>query len=192
MTFGSTVLLRCIAGFFTGCLTATLAGKMRLRIHPSLSVAVFLALIVFLQFKPDTSFDPMTYLLSAALILTLVSAQRGWLHSLLNLKAITWLGTISYSIYMSQSMVVWMINQVFRVALKAPVLMRGERMTPQLSFWEAAIGYVVVVVCVLLISQITYKWIEAPFRRMSRNLVFRGDSRVSVSLAAVPKALPPA
>jgi peptidoglycan/LPS O-acetylase OafA/YrhL len=184
MTFGSTVLLRCIAGFFTGCLTATLAGKMTSRLHPALSVVVFLALLVFLQFKPNTSFDPMTYLLSAALILTLVCAERGWLHSLLNLKFITWLGTISYSIYMSQSMVVWVINQVFRVALKAPGLLRGDRITPQLPLLEAAVGYVVIVACVLLISQITYKWIEAPFRRMSRDLVFRRDLRVPAALPA--------
>jgi peptidoglycan/LPS O-acetylase OafA/YrhL len=190
MTFGSTVLLRCLAGFFTGCLTATLAGKMTVRLHPALSVAVFLALLVFLQFKPNTSFDPATYFLSAALILTLVSAERGWLHSVLNLRVVTWLGTISYSIYMSQSMVVWGINQVFRVALKAPVLLRGERMTPQLPLLEATVGYVVVVVCVLLISQITYKWIEAPFRRMSRDLVFRRNLRVPAGLAAVSKALP--
>jgi peptidoglycan/LPS O-acetylase OafA/YrhL len=173
-TFDSTVLLRCIAGFFSGCLTAALAERMKARLHPALSVAVFVTLLVFLQFKPDNSFDPVTYLLSAALILTLVCSGRGWLRSALGWKAITWLGTVSYSIYMSQTMVVWVVNQVFRVVLKAPAVMREDRMTPQLPVVEAAVGYLIVVGCVLLISQITYKLVEAPFREWSRDLVFRG------------------
>jgi len=191
MTFGSTVMLRCIAGFFIGCLTATLAEKVKIRLHSALSVAVLLALILFLQFKSDYIFDPVIYLLSAALILTLVCSERGWLKSLLNLRVMTWLGTISYSVYMSQTMVVWIVNQVFRMVLKAPGLLRAGRITPQLPLVEAAIGYVVVALCVLLVSQATYKLIEAPFRRKSRDLVFRGDSRVAASLGEGPKAFPP-
>jgi peptidoglycan/LPS O-acetylase OafA/YrhL len=191
MTPDWTVLVRCIAGFFTGCLTATLADNLKMRFHSALPGVIFLALIAFLQLKTGLHFDPLIYLLSAALILTLACSGHGWLKSVLNWRVMTWLGTISYSIYMSQTMVIWMINQVFRVALKAPVLLAGGRVNPQLPLAEALIGYAAVIVCVLVISQITYRLIEAPFRKKSRDLVFRRDSRAAGALPQASKAFPP-
>jgi peptidoglycan/LPS O-acetylase OafA/YrhL len=53
------------------------------------------------------------------------------------------------------------------------------------------IGYAAVIVCVLVISQITYRLIEAPFRKKSRDLVFRRDSRAAGALPQASKAFPP-
>jgi peptidoglycan/LPS O-acetylase OafA/YrhL len=103
------------------------------------------------------------------------ASQDGWLHSLLKLKFLTWLGTISYSVYMSHTAVIWAINQVFRVALKRPVLFLDDRMTPQLPFVATLIAYVCVVLCVLVVSQLTFKLIEEPLRQKSRSMGFPGN-----------------
>jgi peptidoglycan/LPS O-acetylase OafA/YrhL len=92
----------------------------------------------------------------------------------LNWKAFTWLGTISYSIYMSHTAVMWTVNQVFRVVLHKPVLFIGDRMTPQLSLPETAVSYVFAVICVLAISQLTYTFVEEPLRQKSRRLAAAG------------------
>jgi len=174
-TFGSTDLVRCIAGFFTGCLTALVSQKLTLRLHPAVSAATFLALIVFLAVRSNSYFNSLTYLLTAVLILSLTHSKDGWLHSLLRLKFLTWLGTISYSIYMCHTAVVWVINQVFRVALKRPVLFLDDRVTPQLPLVETLIGYVLVVLCVLLVSHWSYKLVEGPLRQKSRSMGFPGN-----------------
>jgi peptidoglycan/LPS O-acetylase OafA/YrhL len=175
LTFGSTDVVRCIAGFFTGCLTAALYRKLTIRFHRGLPVAAFLALIAFLQFKTDSRFDSVIYILTVVLILTVVSSQRGWFQSLLNLRVLTWLGAISYSVYMSHGAVIWVFNQIFRVALHAPVLLVGDRITPQLPLPETAICYAAVVLCVLVVSEFIYKLIEDPFRQKSRSMVLGGN-----------------
>jgi peptidoglycan/LPS O-acetylase OafA/YrhL len=174
-TFGSTDLVRCIAGFFTGCLTALAVKRFSFRSHPAVAMAAFLGMIVFLALRTDSRMNSVTYILTAVLILSLATSEEGWLHSLLKLRVLTWLGTISYSIYMSHTAVIWAVNQVLRVALKRPVLLLDDRMTPQLPILVTLICYVVVVACVLAVSQLSYKWVEEPLRQKSRSMGFPGN-----------------
>jgi peptidoglycan/LPS O-acetylase OafA/YrhL len=174
-TFGSTDLVRCIAGFFTGCLTAVVLRRLTFRLHPAWSVLTFAALAAFLALRTDSNFNSLTYILTAVLIVSLNASQGGWLHSLLKLRFLTWLGTISYSIYMSHTAVIWAINQVFRVALKRPVLFLDDRMTPQLPLLAAGASYLLVILCVLAVSHWTYKRVEDPLRRKSREMGFPGN-----------------
>jgi peptidoglycan/LPS O-acetylase OafA/YrhL len=178
-TFGSTDFVRCIAGFFLGCLTALLSRKLTLRMHSSVPGAIFLALIAFLALRSGSDLVSFTYvltaLMTAALILSLTASTGGWLHALLKLRFLTWLGTISYSIYMSHTAVIWAVNQVFRVALKRPVLFLDDRMTPQLPVLAAAVAYVAVIVCVLIVSHLSYKFVEEPMRQKSRSMGFPGN-----------------
>jgi peptidoglycan/LPS O-acetylase OafA/YrhL len=178
-TFGSTDLVRCIAGFFIGCLAAMICKRLTMRLPSAVSATTFLALVAFLALRRNGDFSSLTYVttavLTAILILSLTASQDGWLHSLLKLKFLTWLGTISYSVYMSHTAVIWAINQVFRVALKRPVLFLDDRMTPQLPFFATLIAYVCVVLCVLVVSQLTFKLIEEPLRQKSRSMGFPGN-----------------
>jgi peptidoglycan/LPS O-acetylase OafA/YrhL len=171
-TLGSTDMIRCIAGFFTGCLTAVVSKNLKLRFHPAVSAGAFLALIVFLALRQNSDLNSVTYLLTAVLILSLAASHDGWLDSLLNLRFLTWLGTISYSIYMSHPAVIWAVNQVLRLAFKRPVLLLDDRMTPQLPVAATIVGYVIVVAITLMVSELTYRWIEAPLRQKSRSMSF--------------------
>jgi peptidoglycan/LPS O-acetylase OafA/YrhL len=175
-TFGSTDLVRCVAGFFAGCLTAALSQRWTLRLHPSVAGTALAALLVFLTLRGDSELLSFTYVLTAALtvalILGLTASSGGWIHRLLELRALTWLGTLSYSIYMSHTAVIWAVNQVFRVVLKRPVLFLDDRMTPQLPAAAAAAAYLLVVACVLAVSHLTYRLIEEPLRQKSRSMNF--------------------
>jgi peptidoglycan/LPS O-acetylase OafA/YrhL len=171
-TFGATDLVRCIAGFFTGCLTAAAYGKFSPRMHAGWSAALIVALVVFLAVQTNSRLNSLTDLLTAALIWSLAASKHGWVHSLLEGRVLTWLGTISYSIYMSHPAVIWGFNQVFRVVLKRPVLFLDDRMTPQLPFAAALVSYSLVVICVLIVSRLTYCYVEEPMRRKSRSMDF--------------------
>ena len=69
------------------------------------SRSAFSAIILFLQFKTPHQADYWVYFLSAALIIALVRADRRILNKALNHKILVWLGTISYSIYMTHAAV---------------------------------------------------------------------------------------
>lgn len=170
-TFGSTDLLRCLAGFFLGCLVAAKGRNVDSRISAVAAAAASAALFIFLSLNTDSRFDSVIDLLTAVLILGLANSERGGLHSVLQWGGFRWLGAISYSIYMSHTAVIWTVNQVFRVVLKRPVLFLGDRMTPQLSALETIAAYAFVVICVLLVSQATFTLVENPLRQKSRKLI---------------------
>lgn len=173
VTFGFTYLLRCFSGFFVGCLTANVTKNLKLRMPSYISLALLAVIVVFLQLKTTKDFDLLIYFLTAALIASLVLSQEGFLKTLLNLKALTWLGAVSYSVYMSHAAIVWATNQVIRVISKRPEIIGANgKSYPQLSQLDSLIACVVVVLCVLLTSALVYNFIEKPIREKSRRFAF--------------------
>ena len=171
-TFGFDALLNCYTGFFLGCLTAKLKETTKINVPSIFSIVSFVGLLIFLSIKPKFEFDYLTYFFTAALIFTLVSSSKGILKRLLNVKALTWLGTISYSVYMSHFAIVWMANQFFRFVLKKPQGIIDGVNVPQLSFLEAVIACFLIVSIVLIVSNLVYEYIEKPLRLKSRQVVF--------------------
>lgn len=174
LTFGMEPLLRCFAGFWLGTLTGWIVDKTKAKIPDVFAIGIFAGLILFLQFKRPHQWDYLVYFLTAALIVTLVRADKQILNRALNHGMLVWLGTISYSIYMSHAAVGWGINQVIRVILRRPeVILPDGRSTPQLTGAETAVAYIVMIVCVLGVSQLVYTFIEEPLRKKSRRFAMR-------------------
>ena len=169
-TFGFSNLLRCFSGFFIGCLTARLNTRIKSQILSSnhFLIILIVALFTFLFLKKQGYFDSIIYLLTAFLILSLSNIREGSIKRFLNLKPLIWLGTMSYSIYMSHQFILWIENQFFRVVLNFPTLIVGNALTPQLGIFQGILAYAVGIFFVFLISHITYKLIEEPYRKKSR------------------------
>jgi peptidoglycan/LPS O-acetylase OafA/YrhL len=169
-------LLRCIAGFFIGCCTASLSDKLKLKLHPAAVTVAFFALVAFLQFKPHKQYDVVIYFLTAALVLTIVFTDVGFIKKILRLRFFTWMGMISYSMYMAHSALLWLFNQVHRFMFKRPEILIDGRLVPQLTFAEALISYIIIVVLLLLVSNLVYHAVEKPFREKSRKFVFKAPA----------------
>ena len=72
---------------------------------------------------------------------------------------------------MSHTAVIWIVNQVLRVAFKKPeIIVSGGRVTPQLSQLESVAATLVILATVLIISYFVYNLIEKPMRSRSRLL----------------------
>jgi peptidoglycan/LPS O-acetylase OafA/YrhL len=99
-------LVRCIAGFFIGCLTAVLFEFTNYRFARRPPLIAASAILLFLIVKVNPAFDPVIYLLSALLILAIVLTDGGKL--ILQARWLVWLGTISYSLYMSHWLIIWL------------------------------------------------------------------------------------
>lgn len=172
-TFGSENLLRCLAGFFVGCLTAQAIRNTKLKLPGYVSLIVMALIVIFLQLKPAKHFDMVVYFLTSALVASLILAPQGLLNRILSFRALVWLGAISYSVYMSHATVVWVVKQIIRVVLKRPeVIARDGQSIPQLSNMDALLANLAIVASVLLVSAAVYHFIEMPMRERSRRLVF--------------------
>lgn len=172
-TFGFEKMLLCLAGFFIGCITAKFTISIKKNISQFYSVVAILVIVSFLQLKTTKDFDLLIYFLTAALISTLVLSKNGILKTILRLRFLTWLGMISYSVYMSHAAIIWFFNQFIRVVLKkTEVIQINEKTIPQLSQLEAFFAYVLVVSVILIVSVFTYNFIEKPMREKSRRFAF--------------------
>lgn len=172
-TFGFEVLLRCVAGFFIGCLTASFIKRVKVNIPTYMPLLFFFATIVFLQIKTTDDFDVAIFFLTSGLIFSLLSSRGGVLKQILNNKILTWLGLISYSMYMSHAFVLWVVKNVFKRLLGRPEIQTADgKWVLSLSVTETIAGTVLAVLLVLVVSQITYSFIEKPLREMSRRFAF--------------------
>jgi peptidoglycan/LPS O-acetylase OafA/YrhL len=168
-TFGARDLFKCLAGFYIGCLTADFTKKAKIVVPNFFSLAGVALIIIFLQQKTTEYFDVAIYFLTSALIISLILSESGTLKKVFNLKLLIFFGEISYFVYMSHTAVIWIVNQVLRVALKKPeIAVAGGRITPQLSQVESVAATLVIVASVLIISYIVYNCLEKPMRKKSR------------------------
>ena len=176
-------LLSCLAGFFIGCCTAWLSDRLPLLFSlrlPSHTVTLsVLLLVVFLQLKaPQHWSDFVVYFLTAALVLAIVFSEDGIIRRVLRMRFFVWLGTISYSIYMSHSALLWLFNQVHRFFFQRSEILIEGRMVPQLGFWQALLSYLIIIGLLLAVSHLVYRYVEQPWRERSR--------RTALKLPALP------
>jgi peptidoglycan/LPS O-acetylase OafA/YrhL len=98
-----------------------------------------------------------------------VLSRGGWFRKVLKHKTLTWLGLVSYSVYMSHAIILWAVNNVFSRVLKRPEIQGAQgRRILSLTTSESLIAIFAVLIVVLVVSQITYLLIEKPMREKSR------------------------
>jgi peptidoglycan/LPS O-acetylase OafA/YrhL len=169
MTFGFEPLLSCFAGFFMGCLTAIITSKYKIILSKYSSLYIFLSIIIFLQIKNDKDFDIVIYFLTAAFIISIILSSDGMLKKILKFHVLSFLGGISYSVYMSHMLVIIVFNKVLKIFLKRPqILDLDGNSVVQLSQVEALLGCFFVIILVLVVSTFVYNFIEKPMRTKSR------------------------
>jgi len=167
-------MLRCIAGFFIGCILALNIQKLKdkVTLNPIWIPVCFILIGLFMVFEYDAKalkvlIYPLTCLLISAILL---SREHFWKHFLSH-PALVWLGTISFSLYMSHGLVLWFYQQVIRVLFHRPEMIVEGLSIPQFELPLAIMLTFGFLVACLLVAQITYRLIEGPFREKSRKLV---------------------
>lgn len=181
-------MLRCWAGFFVGCLTAYALqqNKTTIRKHVSsmdiwswMSIwAIPLTMVILVWIASTASGYSgsalWVYPVSGLLIAAITLSPENTFKQVLSHRWLVWLGTVSYSLYMSHGAVLWGYQQVIRVLFHRPEFMVNQISTPQFSPFEATILIVVFLAISLLVSQATYQLVEKPFREASRRKMNKG------------------
>jgi len=171
-------MLRCVAGFFVGCMARIAFAQLRGRVTRSEWPLIFASLCVLalaLPWKAHVQggawYEMLSYPLAAALILSLLLAPSSLLNKALLSRPLRWLGEISYSLYMCHALIQWCARQACRVLLKRPeITVDGISATP-LSLGEAVIAGTSVISITLFVGWLTYRWVEAPARDAARRQI---------------------
>lgn len=171
-TLGFEYLLRCLAGFFIGCLTALAVNRLKVSVPKYTSLLFIFFIIIYIHIKTSHEYDLVIYFLAAQLIACIVLTRNGYLNNLLKFQILTWLGSISYSLYMSHFIVIWLSNQFIRLVLKKPEILREGQSLPQLSNIETVTACLIIIVATLLVASLVYQFVERPMREKSRKIAF--------------------
>jgi peptidoglycan/LPS O-acetylase OafA/YrhL len=189
-------IFRCVASFFIGVMTYKMyellsrragtreKGKLSTTIY---SMAILAGIVIFLFGKERGYTDFFLPPFFALLILSITLAPSSLLAGILNLKPLTWLGKVSYSIYMVQAVVLTVFHNILEFIFKVPLLsssssdgLRTENLVNTTTYQSVGVStklhfalFCLAVVTILILSHFTYTWIEAPFRNRSKELAER-------------------
>ena len=175
-------VLQCLAGYFLGCLAAWFAMRHPHALPRGSTLAALAAMAVFLCLRTAPQFDVAIFLLSAALILAVVCSPDDFAKAALRHPVLKFFGLISYSIYMSHTLMLWVCNQFVRVVLRRPEAIAEGISTPQLPLGAALLWYGIAVGSTIALSALVFKYVEDPFRLKSKEYA----RRFRAPRAAVP------
>ena len=149
-------ILQCFAGYFLGCLTAVIAKSDGISLPSIVGFVVLAGLIVFTHLADSPKFNVLIFFISAALILAVVLGREGVFRRMLRNHTLSHLGMISYSVYMSHTIVLWVCNIFVRVMMKRPEAVVHGVSYPQLSLPEALVANVIAVLITLALSTLVF------------------------------------
>jgi len=173
---GYDFMLRCVTGFFTGCMVAMLIIKNqqtpKLQFHALLiPVSMVLIAIISISTHGAHGLGLMIYPASALLITSIVLSDDNLFNQLLSHRWLVWLGTISYSLYMSHGAVLWFFQQGLRFLIHPPEVKIGSLSVIQLGLAPAICAMVIYLGISLTVGYLIYLKIEKPYREKSRRLI---------------------
>jgi peptidoglycan/LPS O-acetylase OafA/YrhL len=178
-------LVRCIFGFALGVACSRIYRRWPTVMHGAsqaqmtlLELLVILAVVLFVCEAGMTGLSILAPFLFAAAVLVF-AAEGGWVSGLFRTRALRWLGTVSYSIYMTHYLLVVLVPTFFKHALhrdySAMMPIPGEKAVEVFgrNDLEGTLFYLAVLALTLVVSGFTYRWIEKPGRDWSRRWAAR-------------------
>jgi len=182
-------IIRCIYGFAAGVMAWHLyknGGSLKQWLsNQSIASAVewtALALVIIFVSVADTT----TRLSIAApyvfaLVVLVFAFEAGTTSSFLRRKPLVFLGTVSYSIYMTHVFVeqrlfdaASALGKILHIAVFTHRDIEGKDFSfLGTRFWQGDVAYFVYLALIIIMSYLTYRWIEKPARDWVRNRVGR-------------------
>ncbi|TYL93563.1 acyltransferase [Bradyrhizobium rifense] len=186
-------LLRCFTSFFLGVLTVKIVSLLPSSIRGAnvyllgafqlASMVATVGNVWLVEAYPWISFAaPLTFAVFLGSLLAFPNAAV--VPPMLVARPLVWLGARSYSIYMVHAFVV-LLAEYFVRALGARPVAALDAVYPGLS---TTLNLVVVLAAVLVLSNLTFRYIELPGGRWTKNILGRIPNVSSSS--AVPSARP--
>ncbi|NRB42692.1 MAG: acyltransferase [Pseudomonadales bacterium] len=148
--------IRCVSGFYLGVFVFRLGQRVKLDgISGSVvELILFASLMLSLIYGHRYSIAIIISLMSFVLILiTCINERSGLIGKAFELPIFLLLGSLSYSIYINHYLLIKIITPFFDI---------------RSGGWYAAGVNCVLILCTLMVSLLTYKFIELPCRKNSK------------------------
>lgn len=163
-------IIRCAYGFAAGVVSWNLYRKYGDRLRKWLSgnipelFAVALA-VGFISMSGTTALSVAAPYVFGLMVLVF-AFETGAGSAFLQWRPLVFLGTISYSVYMTH---VFIMRRMFDVGRGLDNLWRTDFETHGASQWHADLVYLGCLALIIAASYFTYRWIERPAREWVRN-----------------------
>ena len=160
---GPTAILSCLSCYFLGSLiffTNNCKNIIILCNNFFLQFVNFTILIILICYKTNTSI--IIFNISILMLFLINIDQKSFFYNLLTNQYLVFLGTISYSIYLSHYFVYYFVTQIFRYILKIESTDSYSNLAP--SYMIYLLKLLLCVSITILLSKFTFKIIENKFR----------------------------
>ncbi len=184
-------IIRCIYGFAAGVLSWKIYEKWNEKLGKWLSGSIVewaaLGLVVVFVSVAGTTLLSIAAPYVFALVVLVFAFEGGTASTILRLRPLVFLGTVSYSIYMTH---VFVERRMFDAASALDKLTHVNPFTHRdisgqdtyflgTQLWHGDVAYLVYLAMVIAMSYFTYRWIEKPGREWVRSRVQRGRQAVA-------------
>ncbi len=190
-------IIRCVYGFAAGAISWNIYGKwnekLRKRLSGSLVEWGALGLVVVFVSVAGTSLLSIAAPYVFALVVLVFAFEAGTASAILRLRPLVFLGTISYSIYMTH---VFIAKRMLDAGIQLDKRWHIDLFTQReingqdtlffgTQLWHGDIAYLVYMAMIITMSYFTYRWIEKPGREWVRNRVGRRQQQTVTSRSVV-------
>lgn len=180
-------IIRCIYGFAAGAISWNIHrrwnGELRKWLSGSIAEWGALGLVVFFVSAAGATRLSIAAPYMFALSVLVFAFEAGAASAILRLRPLVFLGTISYSVYMTH---VFIAERIFDAGIQLdkrwhinPFTHReidgGDVAFVGTRLWHGDIAYPVYLAMIIAMSYLTYRWIEKPAREWVRSRVRRHD-----------------
>jgi peptidoglycan/LPS O-acetylase OafA/YrhL len=203
MTLG---FVRCLGGFFLGILTyrAYLLVRSwtwlteRSGVVDTVLMAALVGFVVFLATKRRGYSDFLVPPFVAVIVLLVAARPEGVAVRALTAKPLAWLGKVSYSVYMVHALTIIIAGRILllvthsttRGAIGIQDVPRAAAVIAPDSSWIGTLFAVITLATICAISQLTFAFVEDPFRRRARRFADKHFAdEPSVGLASEPRGI---
>lgn len=168
---------RCVGGFFLGAFVFTQTQGQRLTLKPmashSLESLVVLVTLILVWQSHDAKVIQLATFASFALMIYVFTVQaEGLFSALLTTAPLLFIGTLSYSIYMTHALVFIVIDNLAEYVLRMPtseIYRAGMGWLQVFKTPYASVINLVALAVVIGLSYGTYTFIEKPWRARFRH-----------------------
>ena len=177
-------MIRCVYGFAAGAMAWRVyrsGDGLRRWLSGSIAELVALVLVVVFVSTAGASILSIAAPYLFALVVLVFAFEGGKASAVLKLRPLVFLGTVSYSVYMTHAFVerswrdlAYALQNHWHIGVFARRTVDGREITLfGVQPWQGDLAYAVYLAMVVAVSWFTYRWIEEPGREWVRKRVLR-------------------
>jgi len=160
-------IFRCTLSFFLGVLCYSIYTRLSHNVKSIHILPTFILSILAVIYLASDEYGIFVPLFFCVLIIqAALLDEQSYASRILHTKPLVYLGTISYSVYMTHSLVWWVVNNGLRFVFKVPTYTdeNGSKIL-DISHTQSSLLVIFTMILVIAISHFTYLFIENRFRK---------------------------